>query len=451
MDKSQSPSRASIELLGGLARQALQAVDPARLLQERLKRDGRSLSIDETVIDLEQYRAVHVLAVGKGAPALYEGLREVLGAELIQGGLVVSLAQHAFIDRQVSFMAASHPVPDQSSLEAGQAVHQYVREQVEKNDLVFFLLTGGASALLVKPWPGISLADKMNVNSLLLASGADINAVNCVRKHISAIKGGRLAELIAPARLISLVVSDIIDSPLEAIGSAPQFGDISTFSEALALIEKHGLSAKAPRTVLEHLRRGVSGQVPETPRPWEESFKHNLHFIIGDIVVALDKVESTARAAGHQVRVLSACDRGEASEAAKFYAGLLKEIIRRGRPFKAPLIMTAGGELTVTVRGKGRGGRNQEFILHLLREMAGVTHPFQAMSLGTDGIDGPTDAAGAWIDEKSLERSRRLGLDLDAYLADNDSYSFFKALDQLIITGPTRTNVMDLRLFQVSQ
>ncbi len=445
-----SPFPASIDLLGGLARQALQAVDPARLLLERVKRDGRRLIIDETVIELDNYRSLHLIAVGKGAPALTEGLLEVLGPNEIAGGLVVSLTEHQFSDQRVSFLSAAHPVPDRSSLAAGEAVYDYARARVDKSDLVFFLLTGGASALLVKPWPGISLAEKMEMNSLLLASGADINAVNCVRKHISAIKGGRLAELIAPARLISLVVSDIIDSPLEAIGSAPQYGDSTTFTEALAILEKFGLLEKAPPSVLEHLRRGAAGLEPETPRPDSEVFRENRHFIIGDVLVALDKLEQAARSAGREIRILSACDQGEASEAARFYAGMLKEIIRRGRPFKPPVLLAAGGELTVTVRGRGRGGRNQEFILQLLREMAGISQPFQALSLGTDGIDGPTDAAGAWIDEKSLGRSRRLGLDLDAHLAANDSYSFFKALDQLLITGPTRTNVMDLRLFQVN-
>jgi glycerate 2-kinase len=311
---------------------------------------------------------------------------------------------------------------------------------------VLVLLSGGASALLAVAAPGLTLADKRAATELLLRSGADIAAVNTVRKHLSAVKGGQLARLAQPAQVVVLAISDVIGSDPAVIGSGPFSPDPTTFAEAWAVVERHGLAAALPPAVLAVLQAGLAGQRPETPKPGEACFASQRYLVAADNSAWLEQMRRRVQAAGCTCRVLGLAEQGEARLVARAWAERLRALAAAQVPGSAPAVLLAGGELTVTVRGRGRGGRNQEFVLALLQELAGFEHPFWCASIASDGVDGPSDAAGAWIDEHSLERARALGLDPARHLTDNDAYPFFARLGQLVQTGPTDTNVMDMRI-----
>jgi glycerate 2-kinase len=424
---------------------ALEKVDPYRLILDNLKLESNRLYIKNQWFDLNRFDKVHAVGVGKGAPFLFEGLDSVLGSR-IDGGVIISLEDHAFNHDRVKFYAGSHPLPDQRSLNSGEAVIRYIENNVGNRDLVFFLITGGASALMVQPAPGIELEEKIEINRLLFDCGAEINEINCVRKHMSALKGGKLARLVYPARLVSLILSDIVDSPLGAIGSGPSIHDSTPVSQALAVLQKYNLIAKLPPAVRDFFQQA-------SPHA-DIDLSKNVHFLLGDNRAALEAARECAEGMEIRAHIITSRDKGEASEAAKIYASIVKEIIYTETPFIPPVLLLSGGELTVTMAvppGKkaGKGGRNQAFVLQMLKELKEITHPFCIASIGTDGIDGPTDAAGAWIDQETMLRVRQLGLDMEDYLECHDSYHFFQKIDQHIKTGPTRTNVMDLRMFYI--
>ncbi|MCP5051716.1 MAG: DUF4147 domain-containing protein, partial [bacterium] len=439
--------------------EALAAVDPVRLMRESLRIDGHRLFVKDRPFDLKTFDKLHVISVGKGAPFMFEGLNEVIG-DRISGGVVVSLPAHRFKHDKVNFHAGAHPVPDQSSLEAGRAVIKYIKNHVGIGDLVFFLVTGGASSLMVRPAKGLGLEDKIQINQLLLECGAEINEVNCVRKCISALKGGELARLVYPARVISMVLSDVIDSPLSDIGSGPSIINTATnVNDAVRILQKYGLGKQLSPAGKAFFKSAV---VVERKKKLPLSETHpgleeNAHFLLADNRIALEAAKRSAEEMGIETHILTSRDRGEASEAAKLYAAIIKEILYTRTPFKPPVLLLSGGELTVTLKPKpgtrkitGKGGRNQEFVLQMLKQLKTITKPFYISSVGTDGIDGSTDAAGSWIDQDSHLKSKELDLDIDLHLADHNSYHFFREMDQLITTGPTRTNVMDLRMFYIS-
>jgi glycerate 2-kinase len=438
--------------------EALAAVDPVRLVLNNVRIDGHRIFIKHHPLDLATFNKIHVIGVGKAASFLFEGLSQILG-DRISGGIVVSLPAHAFRHPKVKSLPGSHPIPDQSSLKAGQAVIRYIKKNIKKGDLVFFLITGGASALMVHPVEGLNLKDKMALNQLLLASGADINEINCVRKNMSALKGGKLAKLVYPARLVSLVLSDVIDSPLGDIGSGPSINQTVGIDEAYHILCKYQLIDKLPPSVKKHFNSSTKSSVFEKEPSLSEThpgLEENAHFLLADNRMALEAAKSSAEGIGLDARILTSRDKGEASEVAKVYASIIKEIIYTKTPFKPPVILLCGGELTVTLKPLpttmalvGKGGRNQAFVLHILKELKTLSHPFYIASLGTDGIDGPTDAAGAWIDHNTITRVKELDLDIDQFLENFDSYHFFDEIHQLIKTGPTRTNVMDLRIFYI--
>lgn len=432
--------------MGQITGHSLEAVDPFRLMTRRVSIENDFLVTDGQKIDLRPFERIHVLGAGKGAVSLFNGLEMLLG-DRIHGGIIVSIEAHAFSHPRVKFYPGTHPVPGPGSLAAGEAVARYIKSDVGKKDLVIFLLTGGASSLLVLPYPPLRLEDKTNVTRLLLASGAEIDEMNCVRKHLSLLKGGRLAEMISPAAVVSFILSDVIDSPPDAVGSGPSVGDSTSFADAAAVIQKYGLEKAAGAKVMDFLQKGTAGKIADTPLPGAGIFSRNRHFILGDNLTALTAARQAAGSMGIPAYILTSADRGEASEAAKVYAAVVKEIMRSGSPFPAPVLLLSGGEFTVTIKGKGKGGRNQEFILAMLKELKGVTHPFSILSMGTDGIDGPTDAAGAWIDEHTISKANAKKLDIGSFLKENNSYEFFDRVGGLLRTGPTGTNVMDIRLF----
>jgi hydroxypyruvate reductase len=311
-----------------------------------------------------------------------------------------------------------------------------------EEDLIFFCLTGGASSLLVKPAAGLSLKDKIKLNRLLLACGADIAEVNVLRKHLSQIKGGGAARVAFPATVVSLIISDVISDDLGTIGSGPTAPDPTSFVQAWKIVEQYKLVEALPKPVLQRLQHGVSGRISETPKPDDPAFTRVHNLLIGHNRLALDAAVKTARALGYTPQVFTAQLRGDTGEAAHAFARTLREALCPGQP---PLCLLAGGETTVRVTGTGKGGRNQEFALVVACELA-EKKGWTLLSAGTDGIDGPTDAAGAFVDGTTVRRARDRGLDPLVFLVDKDSYHFFSALGDLFCPGLTGTNVMDIKI-----
>jgi hydroxypyruvate reductase len=316
--------------------------------------------------------------------------------------------------------------------------------EAEAGDLVLCLISGGASALMPLPAPPITLDEKQAVTRLLLASGANIHELNAVRKHISAIKGGQLARLAAPATVVCLMLSDVIGDNLDTIGSGPTAPDASTFVGARAVLERYGILERVPAAVRERLEQGVAGRIPDTPKPGDPLFARVRNAVVGSNDLALRAAAARARALGYRPLVLSSMIEGETREVARMHAAIAREVLKSGRPVRPPACIVPGGETTVTLRGEGLGGRNQEFVLAAAMDLAGLPRTV-VLSAGTDGTDGPTDAAGAIADGDTLRRAP----DAARYLAENDSYHYFERLGDLIKTGPTNTNVMDVRLLLV--
>lgn len=427
---------------------ALAAVQPRQLINQHIQLKGDTLFIQDHVFDLSRYESLHVLGAGKGVTCLWEGLADVLGSRIV-GGVVVGLPEHAFSHPTVSFFPGSHPIPDDKSEVAGRAMLAYVHSRIKPQDLVFFLLTGGASALLVQAVDGVCLSDKMAITRLLLSCGADIREINTVRKVLSSIKGGKLAQQIAPAQVISLIVSDIVDSPLGDIGSGPTIPSSESPQEVCALLEHYQLMRYVPEGVKTFLQNQLA-----LPRKSPVVVAENMHFLLADNRLALVAAQQVAQKMGIPAYILTSREQGDVAAAATWYGALMKEIIFHNTPFKSPVLLLSGGELTVTLavppgEELGKGGRNQEFLLHILNHLKGINHPFFVASIGTDGIDGPTDAAGGWINHETMAK---LTLSqLTNSIRCHNAYPLLDAVDQLIKTGPTGTNVMDLRLFYIDK
>jgi hydroxypyruvate reductase len=317
-------------------------------------------------------------------------------------------------------------------------------------DLIIFLLSGGASALLPMPADGILLEEKQEATQLLLDCGADIKEINAIRKHISQIKGGRLAQLAYPSTVLGFILSDVVGDPLDAIGSGPTVPDTSTFDEAWEILRKYDLLNEIAPSIQNHLRLGKEGKVEETPKPGAAAFGKVHNFLIGSNLLALEAAAKESRSLGFNTLILSSSIVGETRDAARFHAAIAREIVQTGNPVPKPACVISGGETTVTIRGDGKGGRNQEFVLAGSMEISGLGKVV-LLSGGTDGTDGPTDAAGAIADTLTGARATALGLSPKAHLENNNAYPFFKSLGDLLITGPTRTNVMDVRILLVDE
>ena len=434
---------------------ALREVAADRLVRRSVRRQGPKLSIRGRVFDLNSYERVFLIAIGKAAPFMAESLARILGSRLTEGIAVCIRGQKASAPN-ITCLPAAHPLPDERSVRAAQRIVS-LATKVGPKDLVFVLISGGASAQVCLPRLPVTLAAKRWVTDALLRAGADIVELNTVRKHLSEVKGGRLAAAAYPAAVVNLVVSDVLGNDLESIASGPTHWDSTTFADARRILKKCSLWAEAPASVRTVIEAGLSGRISETLKKGNPIFSKVTTFVIGDNGTALMAAAARAKALGFQPVILSAGDSGEAREAARKYVLAADEIVRSGKNIRAPFCLLAGGELTVTVKGKGRGGRNTEFVLASLLEF--MKRPsflptkadphvpdFLVASLGTDGRDGPTDAAGAWANAATSLRAAKLGLSAREYLERNDSFNFFKKAGGLIVTGPTRTNVMDLRL-----
>ena len=423
----------------------LAAVEGGRLVRESLVRSGRDLTIRGKRFDLGRFERVFLIAAGKAAGPMAAGFMAVLGDKVDEGIVTCRPGENPAADR-LTAVPAAHPLPDAESVRAGREAARLAGKAGE-NDAVFLLVSGGASATLCLPAPGVRLEDKRFVTERLLKAGADIRELNAVRKHLSLVKGGLLARAAWPATVISLVISDVIGNDLEVIASGPAHRDSSTFRDAEGVLRKFGLWEAVPAPVRDRLSAGGRGEAEETLKEGDRALARISTFVIGDIGTALRAAQAKARELGFDALILTDSDSGEAGTAAKNYAAFLEGLFCSRKAPGIPLCFLAGGEVTVTVKGKGLGGRNTEFVLAALVAMPRSARGWLILSLGTDGRDGPTDAAGAWADPSLWSAARAERLDPRTFLADNDSYSFFKRTGRLIVTGPTATNVMDLRVF----
>lgn len=432
---------------------ALSKVEPANLINQSLKRVGERLEVrgkgGSIVINLESYHRIFLVAIGKSAPFMARAFLHILG-DRIDKGIVVCLPSIEFSWPRIERLEGPHPSPDERSLKVAEKIAALGGE-IRRDDLVFFLISGGASAQMAMPVSHITLADKSKIGQWLMEAGADIRELNVVRKHLSQVKGGRLGKLFGQATIINLFISDVIDDDLETIASAPTTWDSSTYSEAKDILIKYNLWEKSPESIQEVIEKGLRGEIEETRKKEEIDHQKLLNIIIGNIEIAVEAVAEKARQLGFYPLILSPREKGEAREKASLWATLIQRIILSPKGKSQPLALISGGELTVTVKGKGKGGRNMEFCLALLKEIMARPLPenydWCAVSLATDGSDGPTRAAGAIIFPMIIGKAFDLGLDPGAYLDDNDSLTFFEKVGSLIITGITGTNVMDLRLF----
>jgi glycerate 2-kinase len=424
-------------------RAGLEAVDPREAVKRVLRIAGDNLWVGERSYRLKDFKRIVVVGAGKAGAPMAQAVEGVLGGRLEKGLIVVKYGYTAQLER-VRIVEGGHPIPDEAGQRGARELLEIVKGLGEA-DLILCLISGGGSALLPAPVEGVGLAEKQETTKILLASGATIHEINTIRKHLSRIKGGWLAKAAAPATMITLILSDAIGDDLDVIASGPTVGDRSTFADCTRVIEKYSLTSQIPPSVLNHLRAGEAGRAEETPKPDDPVFRKGFNLIVGSNMQCLEAAAHKAQGIGYQTLILSSLVEGETRDVATVHGAILKEILRSGRPLAPPACIISGGETTVTIRGKGKGGRNQEFALACGIEIAGWEGA-AVFSAGTDGTDGPTDAAGAFADWQMVERAQDMGLDPNAALQENDSYPFFERLGDLIITGPTNTNVMDVRI-----
>jgi glycerate 2-kinase len=431
-------------LLTSMLRQTLASVHAGQALRRNLRKDGDELMIGLRRYDLRAYERLVVVGAGKAAAAMARAIEPILGHRL-DGGLVIVKRGHRLATRRIAVAEAGHPVPDRAGLTAARRMMALVTGLSDR-DLLLVLLSGGASSLMPAPVSGVSLSDKQRMTEQLLRCGAGITEINTVRKHLSNIKGGRLAAL-SDATIVTLILSDVIGDDLSAIGSGPTVPDPTTYGQAVDCLRRRGLWTSAPRSVRRHLTSGVHGRLTETPKPGAKLFRRIHHEIIGNNAMAVAALTATARAAGWPILLLPPFTK-EARVAGAAMGALARRILRRQRPVTSPCCVVAGGETTVSVTGSGKGGRAQEFALAAAKAVAGLDGVHVA-AVATDGTDGPTDAAGALINGDTWNCAKRMGMDLDAALTRNDSYRALKRLNCHITTGPTGTNVNDLYLLFV--
>lgn len=416
---------------------ALDAADPRAAVERVLTRRGDHLLLNGLpVLDFTRGRLT-VLGAGKAGAPMAQAVEAIVGETQAYPGAVTVKYGHVAPTRSIRVHEAGHPLPDENTLRATQSLVSLL-EALSPADLVLCLFSGGGSALMEWLVEGVTLDDLRVFTTALLRCGATIYEINTLRKHISRVKGGQIARLAQPARVVSLILSDVLGSPLDVIASGPTAPDPSTFADCLALVEKYDLRATFPRVILDHYARGARGEIPDTPKEDDPLFAQVTNVILADNQIACDAAAREAAARGYAVEMLSTQIQGEARE-------IGGELGRRAKSAKQRTCWLGGGEPTVKLRGHGKGGRAQELVLAAVPEIAGED-AVVVLSAGTDGTDGPTDAAGAIADNTTLSRARARGLDLRAFLDDNDAYHFFQALDDLIITGPTNTNVNDLMI-----
>jgi glycerate 2-kinase len=429
----------------------LKAVDPyqavksyVRVEDDRLKVGGKGQPAVD--FDLPKYDRISLIGGGKATAPMAMAIEDLLGRTISKGMINV---KYGFTEKLgiTEITEAGHPLPDLKGVEGTRKILDFL-EKADGKDLIFSLISGGGSALLPQPAGDITLEEKQELTRSLLECGASIDEINAVRKHISSSKGGQMARVSFPATIVNLMLSDVVGDKMDVIASGPFVPDKSTFKEAWDILEKYGLK-DIPGTIQEHLKAGLKGRIPETPKDNESVFENVFNFVVGSNIIALEAARDKAEKTGYQTLILSSMLEGETREVARVHAAIAKEIVKTGHPISSPACIISGGETTVTIHGDGLGGRNQEFCLSAALDLLELPPRVVILSGGSDGNDGPTEAAGAMADPYTVWRGKELGMKAIDFLINNDAYHFFKKTNDLLMTGPTNTNVMDVRLVLV--
>ncbi|MBP7734687.1 MAG: glycerate kinase [Spirochaetes bacterium] len=439
------------EDLTAIYKAAIAAVNPVTAVDTHVRRKNNTLQLlsGEQVMkefDLDGFRRIIVTGAGKATAPMARAVEELLGDRLDEGLICV---KYGYTDRlqKIKIIEAAHPVPDANGVKGAKQVLDLLNSATA-DDLIISLISGGGSALLPLPPEPISLEEKRETTSLLLKCGAGIHEVNTVRKHLSLVKGGNLARAAGGATVINLMISDVVGDNMDVIASGPFVPDRSTFRDALGIIENYGLDDQVPASVLGRIQMGVRGDIEENPGSDDPIFKNITNLIVASNIIALQAARDEAVARGYNSIILSSMIEGDTRDAAFWHSRVAREIAASSNPVSAPACVVSGGETTVVVNGDGLGGRNMEFAMHAALFIEGMERITMA-SVGTDGSDGPTDAAGAVADGLTLDQSRKMGIDINTYIASNDSYHFHEKVGNLIVTGPTNTNTMDVRIILV--
>ncbi|MBW2028802.1 MAG: glycerate kinase [Deltaproteobacteria bacterium] len=434
-----------------LFRAALRSVDPYAAVRNFVVLEGEKILLgpakgQKMKLDLGRFERVLIVGGGKATAPMAKALEDLVGERIGKGLINV---KYGFTEslKYVETTEAGHPLPDQSGVEGTRKILELLAE-AGKKDLIISLISGGGSALLPQPADKISLEEKQALTKRLLECGASIDEINTIRKHISSSKGGQMARFAYPATTVNLMLSDVVGDKMDVIASGPFVFDRSTFQDALAVVGKYDLK-DIPDSITSYLERGSEGRVPETPKEGDPIFEKVHNYVVGSNMQALKAAEAEARKMGYKTLILSSMVEGETRDVAKMHTAIVKEVLKTGNPLSPPACIISGGETTVTIRGKGLGGRNQEFCLSAAIDLAGIAPRVVILSGGTDGNDGPTPAAGAIVDPLTVRRGAEKGITALEYLMNNDSYHYFEKTGELLITGPTNTNVMDVRILLI--
>ena len=430
---------------------SLRRVDPYEAVKRFVRLDKENLVLHqdeetEGVLDLQAFARVFVVGGGKATAPMARAVEDILGERIRRGIINV---KYGFAEKllRTELIEAGHPLPDQKGVEGARKILDLLQSAGER-DLIFSLISGGGSALLPLPAGAITLAEKQALTKKLLDCGASIDEINTIRKHISLSKGGQLARAAFPATTVNLMLSDVVGDRMDVIASGPFVPDQSTFEEAWAIIEKYEFT-DLPESIRSHLQKGLEGKIPETPKTGDVVFSRVRNRIVGSNLLALEAAKEEAERMGYRTLILSSMVEGETKEVARVHTAVAKEILASGQPLRVPACVISGGETTVTIRGHGFGGRNQEFCLAAALDLVDLPPRVVVLSGGTDGNDGPTPAAGAIVDQRTVQRGIQAGMKAAEYLRNNDSFRFFEKTGDLLMTGPTKTNVMDVRLVLV--
>ncbi|HBP88248.1 MAG TPA: glycerate kinase [Nitrospiraceae bacterium] len=430
------------QILSSLLGAGLESCNPARAIEETLHLHNHRLHVQDFHYDLTRYDRVFCVGAGKASARMALALEQALGNRL-EGGMVIVPDGYGAPCDKIRIFEAAHPMPDGRGVKATKQVLA-LAQSLSRRDLLIVLLSGGASSLLCAQSIGLTLAAKRRTTQLLLRSGATIHDINIVRKHLSAIKGGQLTRATS-ATILTLIMSDVLGDDLSTIGSGPTVTDSSTFQDAIDILQQYSIWNKTPDSVQRHLHQGLTNFNQTPIKPARRQSLRNRHIILANNRQALEGVAKSAKLLGFKPFILPYSLQGEAKEIGSILGGFARDLVEFGNPVQRPACLIAGGEPTVTVSGKGRGGRAQECVLAAAQELAGLTNVFVA-GFATDGTDGPTDAAGAVVDGKTVQRAKKKGLSIEHALHEHDSYTFFQQIRGHIMTGPTGTNVNDIYL-----
>ena len=423
---------------------ALQAVNPRAAIRAHVHLQEDQLIIQGRIYDLKRYHRLFIIGAGKATALMAEEMDELL-ARRITKGIVITKEGHTHLTatkQGILILEAGHPLPDERGAQATDQIVQLLMD-AQEDDLVIVLISGGGSALLASPEEGLTLAELQELTRELLACGASIHEINTLRKHLERAKGGKLAYWAAPAQVVTLILSDVVGDPLDMIASGPTAPDPTTYQDALDILQRYQIVKKVPAAIWEHLRRGQKGEIPETPKPGDPLFERVQNVIIGNNLKAAQAAFFQAEQEGFHTMLMTTFLQGEARQVGRVLAAIARQIHATAQPLERPACLIFGGETTVTLRGHGLGGRNQELALGAVIDLAGLPNT-ALVTLASDGGDGPTDAAGAVVTGETFAKAHASNLDPNAFLASNDSYHFFEFLEDLIKTGPTQTNVNDL-------